>query len=265
MRDGCEGGILVTDPQASGVTYHANVMSSRLDRATAWAVHLLTASGAAWGFLALVAIADGRLATALGWMLLALLVDGVDGTLARRFHVAEVLPRIDGALLDNLIDYLNYAVVPAFLLYQPGLLPEGYGLFAALFVCLASAFQFTHPGAKSPDHMFRGFPSYWNVVAFYLLLLGLDPRLNFAIIVILGVLSFAPIHHVYPSRTPTLRPLTLVLTGVWGACLLLQLVLYPRVEPWVVHGSLAYVVYYFALSFVLTIKRRPVTGPLEDK
>jgi len=236
-------------------------MSSRLDRSSAWAVHLLTASGVVWGFLALVAIADGRLKAALIWILVALLVDSVDGTLARRLRVSEVVPQIDGALLDNLVDYLNYAVVPAFLLLRSGLLPEGYGPLAALFVCLASVFQFAHGEAKSPDHLFRGFPSYWNVVAFYLLLLGLDTRVNFAIIVILGVLSYAPIYHVYPSRTPTLRSTTLVLTGTWGIGLGVLLVQYPDTSRWLIRASLLYVAYYFALSLVLTIRRRTTGKP----
>jgi len=230
-------------------------MASRSEKTAAAAVHLLTASGAAWGVLALVGIADGRFGAALAWMLLALLVDSVDGTLARRFRVREVLPQIDGALLDNMVDYLNYAVVPAWFIYEAGLLPEGFGVAGAMVICLASAFQFSHAEAKTPDRLFRGFPSYWNVAVWYFLLLGLPPRANLAIVAVLVILVFVPVYFVYPSRTPAFRRTTLFLTGVWGLLLATLIARYPDHAPWPARLSLLYVAYYFLLSGSLTAAR----------
>ena len=142
-------------------------------RVAAWAVHLLTASGVCWGLLALEAVYAGRFRFALGWLGVALAVDGIDGALARRLRVAEVAPEIDGALLDNLVDYLNYVFVPAVLIYRAGVLPGDLALPSAAAICTVSAFQFVHREAKTAD-AFRGFPSYWNVVAAYLLLLEMS-------------------------------------------------------------------------------------------
>ena len=153
-------------------------------RLAAYGVHLLTASGAVCGLLALQGIAGGRFKTALVWMAVAVVIDGVDGPLARSVGVSRVLPGIDGTLLDNVVDYLNYVVVPAFLIVEASLVPLRLEVVGGAAICLSSAFQFTRIDAKTPDHFFRGFPSYWNVLAFYLLVLRPDPRLNLAIIAV---------------------------------------------------------------------------------
>ena len=220
----------------------------------AWAVHLLTASGALWGLLALDAIARSRFATALWWMTLAVVVDGVDGALARLARAKQVLPHIDGNLLDNLIDYLNYVVVPSFLIYRAGMLPERFALPAAAAICLVSAFQFSHTRAKTPDHFFRGFPCYWNVVALYLLLLRLDVWLALGLVIALAVLALTPVRFVYPTRTPRLRRTTLTLLAIWSTVVIWLLWRYPgHSVAWTV-GSLAYGVYYVALG--LWLRRR---------
>ena len=231
-------------------------MGANARKLGAGAVHLLTASGAVWGLLALDAIVEQRFRAALGFMLLAVFVDSVDGTLARRLRVAEALPGIDGTLLDNLVDYLNYAVVPACLLAVADLLPEGLALAGAALVALASAFQFAHVEAKTADQLFRGFPSYWNVVAFYLLILALPRWVNFSIVVALAALSLAPVYFPYPSRTPRLRRTTIALGALWGACLAVLLVEYPRVRAWLAWASLLYPAYHAALGLRLTARRR---------
>lgn len=216
----------------------------------AWSVHLLTASGAVWGLLALDAIARARLKPALGWMALAVVVDGIDGVLARRARVKILLPSVDGSLLDNLVDFLNYVVVPAFLLYRAGLLPTRLALAGAAAICLASAFQFTHAEAKTADR-FRGFPSYWNVVVFYLLLLRPDPWIASGIVAVLCLLVFAPVTWVYPTRTRELRLLTIALTTAWAAAVGVLLWRYPDHPRWLAIASLVYIVYYVALSLWL--------------
>jgi phosphatidylcholine synthase len=226
----------------------------------AWSVHLLTASGAVWGLLALDAIAGAHLARALGWMALAVVVDGLDGVLARRARVKIVLPHVDGSLLDNLVDFLNYVVVPAFLLLRAELLPARVALAGAAAICLASAFQFTHAEAKAADR-FRGFPSYWNVIVFYLLLLRPDAWIASGVVAALCVLVFVPVTWVYPTRTRELRVVTLALTTVWAAVVGVLLWRYPDHPRWLAVASLAYVAYYVVLS--LCLWRRETTSDVQ--
>jgi phosphatidylcholine synthase len=227
-------------------------------RVAAWAVHLLTASGAVWGLLALEAVAAGRLRLALGWLGVALAVDGVDGTLARRLRVAKVVPQIDGALLDNIVDYLNYVFVPAVLIYRAGVVPGDLALPSAAVICTVSAFQFVHREAKTTDS-FRGFPSYWNVVAAYLILLEMPPAWAAAWIAGLALLVFAPIRFIYPSRMRRLRKTTLVLTLLWVALLGVAVFRYPDGSRDWARVSLLFPVYYAAGSLVLTSRRRSST------
>jgi phosphatidylcholine synthase len=227
-------------------------------KALAWSVHLFTASGAVWGFLTLLAIFEQNWRAVIVWMIIAMLVDGFDGMLARWFHVKEYAQGIDGGLLDNIIDYLNYVVVAAFLLVRvPDLLPPGFPLAAACSILLTSAYQFTQVDAKTDEQsfFFKGFPSLWNFLVIYMMLLGLNPWLNLAVLLVCNMLVFVPVKYIYPSRNTRLRRLTLGLTylyvglGVWG---LLQ---YPSVPQWIVWISLVYVIYYVLLSFFPKIGR----------
>jgi phosphatidylcholine synthase len=224
--------------------------------AAAWAVHAFTASGALWGLLSVIAVGQGRFKEAMGWMLLALAVDSFDGALARLAHVRRVLPGFDGALLDNLLDYVNYALVPAYLLHAAGVFPERGALLGAGAICLASAYQFAQAEAKTADHTFTGFPSYWNVVAFYLLMLRWPPGLALATVLVLCVLCFVPLRYLYPSRVAGFRALHVGTGLVWGCLLVYLLARWPDSPLPLVWASLAYIVYYFAVSFVLTARRR---------
>ncbi len=218
----------------------------------AWSVHLFTATGAVWGFLTLLAIFEQNWRAAILWIIIAMFVDGFDGTLARWFHVKEYAFRVDGALLDNIIDYLNYVVVAALILIKaPNLLPPGLELAGACSVLLTSAYQFTQVDAKTDDKsfFFKGFPSYWNFVVLYLLLLRLNPWINVAVLMICNVLVFVPVKYIYPSRTVRLRRLTLILTYLYGAIGVWGLLQYPSVPQWVLWISLVYIAYYALLSF----------------
>lgn len=219
-------------------------------------VHALTASGAACGLVALVAACDGQTKRAFLWLGLALVIDGVDGPLARRIDIRSGFPSIDGSLLDNVIDYLTYVVVPALLLQRSELLPAGTSVAAAAWICVVAAVQFAHVEAKTKDGLFRGFPSCWNVVALYLIVLRPAPIVTLAVIVVLGALSFAPIYCVYPNRLTVLRRTTIVLTALWIASLALIIARLPGSAPWLTGLSLTYVAYYAALSLALTLRRR---------
>jgi phosphatidylcholine synthase len=223
-----------------------------IKKALAWSVHLFTATGAIWGFLSLLAIFEEKWRVAIIWIVIAMFVDGFDGMLARWFHVKEYAKGVDGGLMDNIIDYLNYVVVAAFILIKaPNLLPAGFELAGAFSILLTSAYQFSQVDAKTDEqsYFFKGFPSVWNFLVIYMMLLGLNPWLNLAILVLCNILVFVPVKYIYPSRNTRLRRLTLGLTylyaaiGVWG---LLQ---YPKVPQWIVWISLVYVAYYALLSF----------------
>lgn len=222
------------------------------ERAAAGSVHLLTASGALWALLTLLAIRDANWKAALGWMALAVMIDAMDGPLARRLRIATALPQIDGALLDNLVDYANYAVVPAYFIYELRLLPAGLDLAGAAVICVVSAFQFSHVEAKAGDQFFRGFPSYWNLVAFYFLLLRPNGWIAALILLALAVMTFVPIHFVYPTHTRRYRALTLLLTAAYTVTILVAVMQFPATSRWLVYGSLLYGLYYAGLSFKLT-------------
>jgi len=215
----------------------------------AWGVHLFTASGAVLGALALVAVSAGDLAKASLLMLAALLIDSVDGTLARKVRVSEVLPRINGRRLDDIVDYLNFAIVPVVFMLGSGHLL--HWSITALPI-LASAYGFSQEDAKTDDDFFLGWPSYWNVVAIYLWILGVTPAVGTALVVFFSVAVFVPIKYIYPSKLSVLRKTTAAGGMLWGALLTAAIV-----EPesssqfHLLELSLLYPAYYLALSFWL--------------
>lgn len=231
-----------------------------MKKVLAWSVHLFTATGAIWGCLTILAIFEQNWRAAIIWMMIAMFVDGFDGMLARWFHVKEYAREVDGALMDNIIDYLNYVVVAAFLLIKaPNLLPAGFEMAAAFSILLTSAYQFSQVDAKTDEQsfFFKGFPSVWNFLVIYLMLLGLNPWINLALVIICNVLVFVPVKYVYPSRNTRLRRLTLGLTYLYGAIGVWALLQYPSVPPWIVWISLIYVGYYALLSLFPKIGMKP--------
>lgn len=223
-----------------------------MKKTLAWSVHLFTATGAIWGFLTLLAVFEENWRAAITWIILAMFVDGFDGMLARWFHVKEYAKGVDGGLMDNIIDYLNYVVVAALILIKaPNLMPSGLELMSAFSILLTSAYQFSQVDAKTDEQsfFFKGFPSVWNFLVLYMMLLGLNPWLNFALLVLCNILVFVPVKYIYPSRNTRLRRLTLALTYLYGAIGVWGLLQYPSVPQWIVWISLIYVVYYALLSF----------------
>jgi phosphatidylcholine synthase len=186
----------------------------------------------------------------------ALVVDASDGTLARMAKVKQVAPWIDGGLLDNIVDYLNYVVVPVAVLVQPGILPPGYQ-WVALSVLLASAYGFSRTDAKGfVEHYFQGFPSYWNVMVFYFVVLGTNAWVNMAFLVGLVVMVFVPTRWLYPSRMEKGRSAAVWLGAVWavmGFALILQLPDPSRLLAWT---SLFYPIYYTVASFQYDLRSR---------
>jgi phosphatidylcholine synthase len=222
-------------------------------RLAAAGVHVYTAAGSVLGFLIVLAAVDGRVVTALWLGLVAMIVDGTDGMLARRLRVKETIPWFDGARLDDIVDYLTYVFAPVVLLWSIGALPAGpLGWVVAALPLMASCYQFCRVDAKTDDHTFLGFPSYWNVVAFYAVVLDLGQTAVATILVVCSLLVFVPVRYLYPSRTLALRALSLALTAVWFGTYALLLVQLPEPHPVVIALSLAYVGYYVAVSGWLT-------------
>lgn len=179
-------------------------------------VHVLTASGALFGFLALVATARGAWEEAFLWLGAALIADGLDGPLARHFDVKTVLPRISGEALDLVIDYLGYVIVPAFMIYRAGLVPEGFAGVAAGTIILTSLFHFADNHSKTADGFFVGFPALWNLFVLYAFVLAPAPQVVLAGLALFAVLTFVPLKWGHPVRSRAWRWPTLSVTLVWS-------------------------------------------------
>jgi phosphatidylcholine synthase len=228
------------------------------NRRAAWLVHFYTALGALAAFFGAIAVFESRYRDSFAWMFAATVIDASDGFLARRMRVREVLPGFDGARLDDIVDYLTFVFLPVLLLHHAGLLPTGWGAAIASIVLLSSAYGFCATDAKTDDHFFTGFPSYWNIVALYLFAGGLPRAANGAILILLSALVFVRIGYVYPSKTASLRTVTVVLGVIWAAMIGAIVLMLPAVSTTLVVASLFYPIYYALLSFVLHQRRAQV-------
>lgn len=227
-------------------------------RLAGWLVHAFTALGAYLGVLALFALHQHTVSTAFWLMFSAIVVDAMDGTLARYVHVKTVVPRIDGALLDNIVDFFNYTIVPAFFILVEPLVPPDWCFSCVIAITFASAYQFTQVDAKTNDHFFKGFPSYWNIAVFYLFFWQMAPWTNLLILFLLAVLSFVPIKYIYPSRldylthSKLLRVAMLAATVVWALSTAGLLWIYPATNHVLVFLSMGYIVLYVVMSLYRT-------------
>ena len=214
----------------------------------AWLVHGFTASGAVVGALAILSVWSGAFDHAALLMLLALFIDSVDGTLARRVGVSEVLPTVDGRRLDDMVDYLNFVIVPVVFMAGVGALP-GWGWVVPPI--LASAYGFSQADAKTEDNFFLGWPSYWNVVALYCWLLEFEPATGAFWIAVCSVAIFVPLKYVYPSRVERafFRHSLNVGGGLWAGTLVVAILAPDWGERFYLGEiSLGYLVYYMVLS-----------------
>lgn len=218
--------------------------------AAAFAVHVFTACGAGCALFALLAAAAAHWSAMFVWLGLALAIDGIDGSLARRLRVAEVLPRWSGEVLDLVVDVLNYVFVPAYALVAGGLLPHPVAVPLGLVVVVTGALYFADRRMKTADYYFRGFPAIWNIAVFYLFLLKLPGWLAAAIVAALAVLTFAPMHFIHPVRIAHLRILTAAALVLWGL-----LALYAVVENlapgfWTVAALCLLAIYFVAVGLM---------------
>ena len=222
----------------------------------AWGVHIFTASGLIVGLLALVAIINRDWRAALLWLFVAVLIDTVDGRLARTFRVKEVLPNVDGRMLDYVTDFTNDVLLPTIFLYESGLLPSSVRVFCCAAILLVSCYHYTNLKAITDDFRFRGFPAMWNFVVFYLFVLGLSPLWNVVVIGVFCCLHFTPIDFIYPTRTVRLKKLTFALVLVLAVVNLVILIQHPLRNFLLLTISLVIVAYLMALSLYQTINHR---------
>lgn len=222
---------------------------------TAWLVHIYTGLGAVAALLAARAAVARDVREAFLWMAAATFIDSTDGWLARLARVRERIPAFDGARLDDIVDYLTFVFVPVLLLVELDLLPEAAEIPVASAVLLASAYGFGRTDAKTDDYFFTGFPSYWNIVALYIVALGTGQVANAVVLLAFAALVFVRTGYVYPSRTPVLRRTTIVLGGIWAVMVILITWQLPTPSRTLVLASLFYPIYYVALSFYLDSRR----------
>ena len=223
--------------------------------AFAWLVHLYTALGAVIGLYAILAIDEQNFRLAFFLMSATVVIDATDGALARAARVKEVLPWFDGSLLDNLVDYLNYVIVPSLLILRAQLLPEQDALWLAALPVVSSAYGFCQRDAKTADHFFLGFPSYWNIVFFYLYALQTALWINAFVIIALSILVLVPVRFIYPSRSPRFRYQLNGLGAIWGIAILYLIFRLPNPPRRLLLASLMFPAYYTALSLWLELRR----------
>jgi phosphatidylcholine synthase len=221
----------------------------------AWLVHLFTASGIVCAFMAAASIFEHDYRAGFFWLAAQVVIDAVDGVMARRARVKEVLPWFDGAKLDDIVDYVSYVFVPALFIWRALVVPDAWMWPVVIAMLLSSAYGFSRTDAKTEDHFFTGFPSYWNLVAMYIFIAQWPPPVNAAILLTLAALVFVPFKWVYPSRTPVLAVLTNVLGAVWALLMLRMLWQHPDIPPMLFWSSWVFPAYYVGLSSVLWLRR----------
>jgi phosphatidylcholine synthase len=246
--------------------YNDSIVVSWKRRCLGWLIHAFTASGAFIGLMALVAIYEQEFLSAFWLMFTCILIDAVDGMFARGVKIELAVPQINGALLDNIVDFFTYTIVPAFFLLVTPLIPHAWRYVCVMAITFASAYQFTQLDAKTSDHFFKGFPSYWNIVVFYLYFWQMNEWMNLTILLGLAILSFVPIKYVYPSRldylthNPVLRFGMLLATILWGAATAGLLWVYPETNGLMVFVSMGYLILYVGISLYRTwIPLDPIT------
>jgi len=183
----------------------------------AYLIHMLTAVGASLAMLALLEAMQHNWSGMALWLALAFVVDGIDGPLARHFEVSKYAPEIDGVLLDLIVDFLTYVMIPAYALYASGMLPGWSGWVAVLLIPFASAIYYSDTRMKTEDYSFNGFPGCWNMVVLPLLVITPPWWITLSVVVLLAIAMFAPLKFIHPVRTKRWRPLSLGVAAIWTA------------------------------------------------
>ena len=236
-----------------------NIKKINKDKIAAWAVHGFTASGAVLGFLAIISIFNNDLVGAFLWLGLALLIDGLDGSLARKIGVTDKTPNIDGYALDLVIDYLNYVIIPALMIYWFQFVPPGWEIYIPAGIVAVSLYTFANINMKTSDYYFSGWPAIWNILVLYFYILGTNLWINLIVIIILYILTFVPIKFVHPLRVKNLRNYTIFATVLWGASTLKLVTANPNINLFLEEKIVMAIwilcsIYFASLCFTKSIK-----------
>jgi phosphatidylcholine synthase len=221
-----------------------------VQRAAGFSVHMFTASGGAVALLALYAAIERDFATCFAWLGLALFIDGIDGTLARAARVKETAATIDGVVLDLVVDFLTYVLVPVVAVWRSDLMPTPVAFWIGLIVTIASALYFADTRMKTKDNWFRGFPALWNVFVLFLFVLRLPWIVNAAALLAATAMMFAPVVFVHPLRVLKLRAVTIAVTIAWFALACVAIVERLDVGMGIKAGFVAAALYFLALPFL---------------
>jgi len=224
-----------------------------LQKIMAWSVHLFTASGLVAGFMAILAINEQAWRGAMLWLVVALVIDGIDGTFARIFSVKEVLPDMNGKTMDYIIDFATYAIIPAYFFHQSELVDPDFRLPCTILILLVSALYYSKEGMVSDDYYFIGFPVLWNMVVFYsLFVFNFSSLGNILFILFFATLHFVPIKFVYPSRVKHFRRLTLAVTIILILDFGVILWFYPEKYFWLTLVAILAAGYYGVMAIYNT-------------
>lgn len=221
------------------------------DKWRAFGVHLLTASGAFLAFMALIAAAEQRWVAMFVWLGAALFIDGIDGPIARKVEIKRVLPNWSGDLLDSIIDYATFCMIPAVALYLSDKIGEPWSFVAAALIVISSAVYYADMRMKTKDNSFRGFPVCWNMVVFVLFATELTGWTVFAVVVICSAATFAPVNFVHPVRVRRLRPLTMAVVALWSVLGVISLYYNFASPTWVKAGLIVTSLYLFSIGGIL--------------
>ncbi|KAB0681745.1 phosphatidylcholine/phosphatidylserine synthase [Aureimonas leprariae] len=243
-------------PPAEGEEAEGGGRVSRFDEWRAFSIHLLTASGAFWAFLSIIAAAEHNWWKMFAWLGVALFVDAIDGPIARKAEVRRVLPNWSGDVLDQIIDYTTYVIIPAFALYQSGIIGGTLSFIAAALIVITSAIYYADTRMKTDDYFFRGFPVAWNMVVFTFFALQPSSVTAFLFVAFCAVATFLPIKFVHPTRVKRLRGLTLGVTAVWAV--LSTIAIFYDFDPpaWATTGIVLTGLYLLAIGAVLQFADR---------
>jgi len=217
----------------------------------AFSVHILTASGAYLAFLAVVAAGEERFIDMWWWLGLALAVDGVDGPIARKLKVTEVLPNWSGVMLDNVIDYVTYVLVPAYALYESGMIGEPLSFVAAGLIVVSSAIYYADTGMKTDENFFSGFPVVWNMLVFSFFVINPAEMTAFIIVLFAVFATFLPINFLHPVRVMRLRTINLTVFAIWSLLGAMALLMHFDTPEWLKWVMMAAGFYLLVIGAVL--------------
>jgi phosphatidylcholine synthase len=227
-----------------------------VEKSLAWTVHIFTASGLLAGFMAILSIQAKDWKATMFWLFLSLVIDGIDGTFARQFKVKEVLPDMDGRIMDYVIDFATYAIIPAYFFYEADLVPVEWELGLTFIILLVSALYYGKTGMVSDDKYFIGFPVLWNLVIFYMVfVVDFSPLINAFFIVFFAILHFVPIKFAYPSQASRLKGLTRLVSLIFLLAMPTVVYLYPVCPFWLKAIMMLTILYFGGIAIWDTFRK----------